>query len=172
MADWWTKLLQTLGNDWTALRDFDVLARIVVRLVLAAFLGGLLGFEREEKHKSAGMRTHMLVALGSALFVVLAQEYGMTRSDLSRVLQGILTGVGFIGAGAILKMAEQVRVRGLTTAATIWVAAAVGTAAGVGKNAVATVATVLALMILAALPTIERRMGIGDHTPPSSGTPQ
>ena len=157
VSDQWTKLLEALGEDWATLPDIAQVVRLVLRLLLAAFLGGLLGFEREEKGKAAGLRTHMLVALGAALFVLAGQEYEMTLADLSRLLQGILTGVGFIGAGAILKMTEEAQVRGLTTAATIWVAAAVGSAAGLGKSALATLATVLALVILALLPFVERR---------------
>ncbi len=158
MSDQWTKLLESLAEDWAALPDIAQVVRLVLRLLLAAFLGGLLGFEREEKGKAAGLRTHMLVALGTALFVLAGEEYGMTTADLSRVIQGILTGVGFIGAGAILKMTQEAQVRGLTTAATIWVAAAVGSAAGLGKAALATLATVLALVILALLPFVERRL--------------
>jgi putative Mg2+ transporter-C (MgtC) family protein len=162
-----------LISFWNAVREYltDVpslaqLGRLVMRLMLAAILGGLLGFERQHKGKAAGVRTHMLVALGSALFVLVSQQYEMSNADLSRVVQGILTGIGFIGAGAILKMTEQGQVRGLTTAASIWLTAAVGTAAGLGKGFSAIIGTVLALVILAVLPMIESRFEVGEQKDP------
>jgi putative Mg2+ transporter-C (MgtC) family protein len=161
MGDWWTEVWEDLSADFSDLPSTAQIAQLSVRLLVAAVLGGLLGFEREEKSKPAGLRTHMLVALGTALFVVIAERYDMSRSDLSRVVQGILTGVGFIGAGAIVKMTEEGQVRGLTTAASIWLAAAVGVAAGLGKGASAVVGTALALLILAVLPAIERLLHRG-----------
>src|SRR5437588_10056356 len=166
MDDWWTQLWQGVREDFADLPSVAVIARLVVRLLIAALLGGLLGFEREEKAKPAGLRTHMLVALGAALFVIVAEQYGMSAGDLSRVIQGILTGIGFIGAGAILKMTDQGQVRVLTTAASIWMATAVGLAAGLGKEASAVLGTVLALVILAILPRIERRLGVREHQEP------
>src|SRR5262249_42515883 len=132
----------------------------------AAILGGLLGFEREEKGKSAGLRTHMLVTTGAALLVIVAEQYGMSATDLSRVVQGVVTGIGFIGAGAILKMTDEGRVRGLTPAASIWTATAVGLAAGLGKLTLAVLGTVLTLIVLAVLPAIERRLGVHERQDP------
>ena len=93
----------------------------------------------------------MLVALGSALFVLIPQQAAMALEDLSRVIQGIVTGVGFLGAGAILKQAEQQEVKGLTTAAGLWLTAAVGIAAGMGREASAVLGTFLAWFILSVL---------------------
>ena len=99
--------------------------RVILRLGIACILGGLIGFEREAEHKRAGLRTHMLVALGSALFTLIAAEL---KTDSSRIIQGIAAGIGFLGAGCIFKLTEQHEVKGLTTAAGVWVTAAVGAA--------------------------------------------
>src|SRR5262245_29376827 len=93
--------------------DGPQMVRVVTRVVVAAALGALLGLERECAHKPAGLRTHMLVALGAALFVLFPAEAGMAIADLSRVIQGVATGIGFIGAGTILKRAESEQVEGL-----------------------------------------------------------
>src|SRR6266851_6774472 len=111
------------------LNDSTHILRVLLRLGLAAVVGGILGFERELEHKRAGLRTHMLVALGSALFALIAAE---VNGEVSRVIQGVATGIGFIGAGTIFKLTEQGEVKGLTTAAGIWVTAAAGTALGAG----------------------------------------
>src|SRR5262249_47000659 len=100
------------------------------------------------EHKSAGMRTHMLVAMGAALFTAGPLLAGVGGEHVTRVIQGIAAGIGFVGGGTILKLTEQHEVRGLTTAANIWLAAAVGVAAGAGWLMPAVVGTVLALLIL------------------------
>jgi putative Mg2+ transporter-C (MgtC) family protein len=136
--------------------DLDAVraARIGTRLLLAAVLGGAIGFERQRKRKPAGLRTHMLVALGAALFVV-SQHPTESPDAASRVIQGVAAGVGFLGAGAILKDSRE-WVHGLTTAADIWLTAAIGVAAGMGRGSTALLTTVLALVILAILPRFER----------------
>src|SRR5690348_3977294 len=106
------------------LGDASHVARVFARLVVAVVLGGLVGYEREWENKSAGLRTHMLVALGAALFILVPIEAGMKTDALARVVQGLTTGIGFLGAGTILQMPAQRRVKGLTTAASIWVTAA------------------------------------------------
>jgi putative Mg2+ transporter-C (MgtC) family protein len=116
------------------LPDATEFARAVVRLLIAALLGAVVGFERERAGKAAGLRTHMLVALGAALLMLAAAESGMTSSDLSRIIQGVITGIGFLGAGSILKSEEHREIRGLTTAAGIWLTAGVGVAAGLDVN--------------------------------------
>ncbi len=126
----------------------------MVRLLLAALLGGLVGFQRERRGKAAGLRTHMLVALGAAFFVLIPAQAGMPLADLSRVLQGIITGVGFLGAGTILKRQASEEIEGLTTAAGLWLTAAVGSAAGMGRETSAVLGTVLALIVLSLLPRI------------------
>src|SRR5262245_44110341 len=115
------------------LPDARQFARIIIRLLVAMLLGAIVGVQREQTGKPAGLRTHMLVALGAALFVVSSAESGMTSADLSRVIQGLATGIGFIGGGAILKLSEERDIRGLTSAAGIWMTAAIGVAAGLGR---------------------------------------
>ena len=100
----------------------------------------------------------MLVAMGAALSLVVADRLGMPPADQSRVIQGIVTGIGFLGGGAILKMTEQRRIRGLTTAAGIWMTAAIGIAAGTGKLTTAAVATVLTFIVLKLLHLVEERV--------------
>jgi putative Mg2+ transporter-C (MgtC) family protein len=139
----------------SGLPDSDALARIVVRLVLAALLGAVVGIQRELVGKPAGLRTHMLVALGAALFVLACLESGMAPNDLSRVIQGLATGIGFLGGGAILKVSEHREISGLTTAAGIWLTAAVGVTVGLGQWGLAAVGALLTWMILAVLFRLE-----------------
>jgi putative Mg2+ transporter-C (MgtC) family protein len=134
------------------------MARPVIRLLAAAVLGGLLGAERESMGKAAGLRTHMLVALGAALFVIVPAELGLGDGDLGRIVQGVATGVGFLGAGTILKRSDQGEITGLTTAATIWLTAAIGLAAGVGHLWLAVVCAVTAWVILSVLTAVQTRI--------------
>jgi putative Mg2+ transporter-C (MgtC) family protein len=150
---------KALADEFTDLPDAAAVTRLVVRLVLAAVLGGVLGYEREQKGKRAGVRTHMLITIGAALFALVPQQAGMSEEAVSRVLQGLVAGIGFLGAGPILKLEERMEVKGLTTAASIWVAAAVGVAVGLGRGATAALATGLALAILAAVPQWDREEG-------------
>jgi putative Mg2+ transporter-C (MgtC) family protein len=128
---------------------------LVGRLILAALLGAAVGVEREVQKKAAGVRTNALIALGSALFTVLSQEM-VTGSlgDPSRIAAAIVTGIGFVGAGAILRTGGSVH--GLTTAATIWVNAGIGLAAGAGKIPLAVAATGVTLLVLVVLNAVER----------------
>ena len=129
---------------------------VTIHVVVAAVLGGLLGFEREKQGKPAGLRTHMLVALGAALFVIAPLESGASSADLTRVVQGIATGIGFVGAGTILKPdAQEEDVKGITTAAGIWLTAAVGVAVGMGRVWTAILGTALALAILSVVARLE-----------------
>jgi putative Mg2+ transporter-C (MgtC) family protein len=129
--------------------------RVIVRLMAAALLGAVIGIQRESVGKAAGLRTHMLVACGGALFIAACYESGMSSEGMSRVIQGLATGIGFIGAGAILKLADQREVTGLTTAASIWMTAAVGVAAGLGRWGSAVVSVVMTWFILAVLGRVE-----------------
>lgn len=140
------------------LQDIQHVTRVLCRLLLALVLGGIVGLEREHDHKSAGIRTHMLVALGAALFSLMALECGMQRADLSRVVQGVAAGIGFIGAGTILKHGAEGEIRGLTTAASIWLTAAVGLAVGAGSIWPATIAVFLAWFVLYVILKVELRM--------------
>lgn len=137
----------------------EQLIRVAVRLSVAALLGGLIGLDRELMRKPAGLRTHMLVAVGAALFVVASINESMAIADLSRVIQGVAAGIGFLGAGAILKLSDERQIMGLTTAASIWMTAAIGITAGVGQGGLAVLATLLTWLILAALTAVERRIG-------------
>ena len=163
----WQAMWEAIASDFVDL-DAARSARIGVRLLMAAVFGGLIGFERQWRGKPAGLRTHMLVALGAALFVV--SQYDGTPDSGSRVIQGVAAGVGFLGAGAIIKD-QQHSVKGLTTAADIWLTAAIGVAAGLGRGATALLATALALVILAVLPRIEGWAGIATHPDNESPPP-
>ena len=120
--------------EWLGLPDAAYLIRVTTRLGAAAALGGFIGAERERLGKAAGLRTHMTVALGAATFVLVVMESGAQPGELSRVIQGIAAGIGFIGAGTILKKSDSEDIQGLTTAATIWLTAGVGAAAGAGQG--------------------------------------
>jgi putative Mg2+ transporter-C (MgtC) family protein len=129
--------------------------RVFIRLLAATLLGAVVGYERERTGKSAGLRTHMLVAVSAAMFVLAPLEAGMSASDVSRIIQGIATGIGFIGAGAILKVTGDREIQGLTTAAGIWMTAAVGLAAGLGRLGLAAIGVALAWIILYIVARIE-----------------
>jgi len=147
---WWEVVWSTVCEDFSDLPDVASVTKITVRLILAALLGGILGFEREQKGKAAGLRTHMLVAMGAALFILIPEQAGSSHADLSRVLQGIVAGIGFLGAGAIIKGHVEEDIKGLTTAAGIWLTAAIGVAAGMGRETTAVLSTILAVIILGA----------------------
>ncbi|MFC1555988.1 MgtC/SapB family protein [candidate division KSB1 bacterium] len=136
--------------------DFE----LIIRLFSAVVVGGLIGFEREIRHKSAGFRTNILICLGSALFTLISikvtSDYTTTVADPGRIAAQIVTGIGFLGAGAI--MHSRGSVTGLTTAATIWVTAALGMAIGMGYYHVALITAVVAITVLQALVPIELRM--------------
>jgi putative Mg2+ transporter-C (MgtC) family protein len=140
------------------LPDKRQLIRLVIRLVAAALLGGVVGIQRERSGKPAGVKTHMLVALGAALFVLAPMEFGMSASDLSRIIQGLATGIGFIGGGAILKLRDSREIKGLTSAAVIWMTAALGVAAGLGRLGLALVGAILTWIVLSVVGTIEDRI--------------
>ena len=140
------------------LDTFDVF----LRLLLAVLAGAVLGWERESQHKPAGLRTHMLVTLGSAAFIVASLQFQSrlneknpaAAADLLKVVEGIVGGVGFLGAGSIIQSGGDVK--GLTTAATIWLSAAIGVACGLGYYLVAALCVGLALGILLMLGLLER----------------
>ncbi|KQM79783.1 MgtC/SapB family protein [Xylophilus sp. Leaf220] len=147
-AGWWETVGRVVEQEFADIGDPERITRLVLRLGMAALLGGLLGLERERSGKSAGIRTHMLVSMGAALFVLVTQQAGVLETDVSRVVQGIVAGVGFLGAGAILKSRGGDQVKGLTTAAGIWLTAAIGLSAGLGQEVTAVLSTVLAILVL------------------------
>lgn len=156
MNGWWHEVWATLQAEFADITDAAQLTRVTVRLLMAAVLGGILGFEREHKGKAAGVRTHMLVAMGAALFVMVPQLSGSQADAMSRVVQGVIAGIGFLGAGTILKNQEgdEGHVKGLTTAAGLWMTAAIGVAAGLGREATAVLSTLLALGVFSVMPRI------------------
>jgi putative Mg2+ transporter-C (MgtC) family protein len=151
-GDAWSELTGALPSG---VQFIDISLRLFVALVV----GGLVGLQRELTHKPAGLRTHMLLSLGTALILVTAEQAGMSKSDLSRVVQGLVTGVGFLGGGAILKLAAEHEIHGLTTAAGLWVTAAAGAAAGLGRLGLAIVGVCLGLLVLAAFVKLEQKLG-------------
>jgi putative Mg2+ transporter-C (MgtC) family protein len=150
-------VLETLRTELADLGDTADITRVVLRLFVASALGACLGWERERAGAMAGLRTHMLVALGVAMMIVASQLGGVAQAELSRVLQGIFAGVGFVGAAAIIRPHDGERVHGVTTAASIWATASIAAAAGLGLEAPAIVATVFAVVILAWLRRVERK---------------
>ena len=137
---------RTLLDEFSDLSDIEQGTRITLRLILAALLGGLLGLEREQQGKEAGVRTHMLVSLGGAM-----------DDAMSRVIQGVVAGIGFLGAGTILKSDRHDEVRGLTTAAGIWLTAAIGVTIGLGHESTALLAAGMAFVILHVVPLLLKR---------------
>ena len=144
---------------------------IFLRLLLAAGLGAAIGLEREYRKKPAGLRTNILIAVGSALFTITSIQLAEIGGTPDRIAAQIVTGMGFLGGGAILRSGTSVT--GMTTAATIWVNAAIGMAAGSGAYALAAMATAITLVVLGVLPPIEaffeRHSGstdLNNHTPP------
>jgi putative Mg2+ transporter-C (MgtC) family protein len=133
------------------LPDLRQLVHVLIRLIAATLLGAVVGIERERARKPAGLRTHMLVAVGTAVFVLACSSIGMSFDALSRVIQGIVTGIGFIGAGSILKLNEERDIQGLTTAAGVWMTAAIGVAVGLGSLGVALLSTIFTVIILSLL---------------------
>lgn len=146
----WQEL--TLGMD-----SLGQAQRMLFRLVVAVVLGGLVGMQREHAGKPAGVRTHMLVSLATALVVLACAGMGMQFDAQSRVIQGIVTGIGFIGAGSILKLSEERDIQGLTTAAGLWLTAAIGIACAVGTIGIALIAAVVTVGVLALAGIIEGR---------------
>ena len=150
----WDTILTTLASEFADVSDIETGTRITLRLLLAALLAGMLGYERESQGKAAGVRTHMLVALGAALFVVIPEQAGVAEDAMSRVTQGVIAGVGFLCAGTILKGEGNLQVKGLTTAAGLWLTAAIGVAVGVGYETTAALSTLMVLFVLNVMPMI------------------
>ncbi len=142
--------------DWP---DMAELLNTLFRIGLAAAVGALPGLQRERLGMPAGLRTHMLVSMGAALFVMAAIEAGASIDATTRVIQGLATGIGFLGAGAILKSKEGSEIRGLTTAASVWLTAGLGTAVGAGRIWLPIAGGIGAFLVLAFLRPLERAMG-------------
>ncbi len=154
----WTVVMETVRQEFSDVPDAEQLTRLLLRLGLAMLLGAAIGYERESRDSSAGLRTHMLVALGTALFILVPLQTGMGPEAMSRVIQGLLAGIGFLGAGAVIKQSDSGKVRGLTTAAGIWTTAAIGMTVGLGRETTAVISTILVIIILSVLLRLERRV--------------
>jgi len=148
-------LMQELAGG---IPDVEHLLRAVIRIAVSSILGAVIGIQREHTGKPAGLRTHMLVSMGATLFVLVPVEMGVSIGEVGRVIQGVATGIGFIGGGAILKLSAEREVRGLTTAAGIWMTAAAGVAVGLGYIAVAALGIGAAWLILSVVGRAERRV--------------
>jgi len=129
---------------------------IVIRLAVSIFIGGLIGLERELEHKPAGLRTLILVCLGSTIFMLIGFELGLPGIEMGRIIAGVVTGIGFLGAGAIIRARGEVH--GLTTAATIWLASGLGLAIGAGYYFLAIISSVFVLVVLRILGIVEKAL--------------
>ena len=158
----WQTVWSTVALEFTDVSDIETITQISLRLVVAAILGGIIGYERELKSRDAGLRTHILVCMGTAIFVIGPTQAGMPIEDMSRVLQGIIQGMGFLGAGAIVVGTIKQRTQGLTTAAGVWATAGIGVAVGLGLEATAVLATLFVVTTLGVLPLLrnpDRELG-------------
>ncbi len=138
--------------------DFAMLARVIIKISVACLCGSIIGLNREHAGENAGWRTHILVTIAAAGFVMSMKESGAAVADLSHVVQGVATGVGFLGAGVILRLTDSIRVKGLTTAASIWLTAAVGCAVGAGRIWLPLVATIFGWLTLSLLRHFEHHV--------------
>src|ERR1700752_177854 len=142
----------------TGFPDRTRLGITLIRGIAAVVLGAIVGIERERAGKPAGLRTHMIVSLGTTVVVLACTQVNMGLDGLSRVIQGIVTGIGFVGAGSILKLSEQREIRGLTTAAGLWMTAAIGVAVGLGALGLAVIGTIVTLLVLALEHVVDSRL--------------
>jgi putative Mg2+ transporter-C (MgtC) family protein len=151
--------MEILWEELTVgLPDSRQLIHVVIRLLASVILGAIIGYQRERVGKPAGLRTHILVTLGTTIFVLACTGYGMSSDGVSRVIQGIITGIGFVGAGSIIKSDKEGSVQGLTSSAGIWVAAGIGIAVGLGGLGLALMSTFLAFIILTFVNSLEYRI--------------
>jgi putative Mg2+ transporter-C (MgtC) family protein len=161
--------METLWNELSAgFADPQHLIVILIRLIASALLGAAIGFERERAGKKAGLRTHMLVSTGTTVFVLAGLNSGMPHDAISRVIQGIITGIGFVGAGSILKSEGDRKIEGVTTSAAIWMAAAIGVSVGLGGLGLAILATALSLVVLRITYWFENRVTKTKRSPNAS----
>lgn len=155
-----------LGDFGIGAPDWVAATRVGIRLLVAVALGGVIGWERERRGRAAGFRTHMLIALGVALFTAVTEGLAVDSSEMADLVRGIAPGIGFLGAGAILKMSDRREIRGLTTAAGIWSTAAIAFAVGAGWITVSVFAAALAWFILHVVARIDAAIG---SRPPTDG---
>lgn len=137
--------------------NWPIVGEMTVRLLAAALLGGIIGWEREKMSRAAGLRTHVLVAIACAMFVLGAQLSGTTTDGIARVIQGIAGGIGFLGAGTIIKLTDRAEVQGLTTAAGIFATAAIGVAAASTPLWLPVLGTTITLIVLRPMALLEQK---------------
>ncbi|MEQ1643468.1 MAG: MgtC/SapB family protein [Pyrinomonadaceae bacterium] len=137
--------------------------QVVVRLTASVLIAGIVGFQRETSGKAAGLRTHILVSIGSTVFVLGCIGAGMRDDAISRVIQGIVTGIGFIGAGTILK--RETDIKGLTTSAGLWTTCAIGVLIGLGELGIAIMAAIVTFLVLTLVGRLERKFIDSDDKP-------
>ena len=151
--------MNILWEELTAgLTNQDHLLRVLVRLFAAILLGGLIGLQRVSERKPSGLRTHILVCLGTTGVLLSCSAAALSLEGASRVIQGIVIGIGFIGAGSILKSSEEHLVHGLTVSVRLWTTAAVGIAIGLGQVGIALITVVLIILVLTVIAASERRI--------------
>ena len=156
----WETALATAASEFLDISDISTIVQVTIRLLLAILLGGILGYEREQQGKAAGLRTHILVCAGTAMLVLAAGPTDVLGDPMSRVIQGILAGVGFLCAGSIIKNDNKNDVHGLTTAASVWFTAAIGVVVGLGQPVLGFLSTLLAVLVLHCLPPLFERAKI------------
>lgn len=154
----WVTSMEVVGVELFVgfVPSWEKVVETAFRMIAAVLLGAIIGVQRELVGKAAGLRTHALVTLAAAVFTIIPLESGMSLEDVSRVIQGVATGIGFIGAGVILKRRDELEVVGLTTAASIWAATAVGVGIGLGHVIMAAIAVGLTLVVLTTLTWVDR----------------
>lgn len=150
--------METIWQDITRGMGGDETTRVIFRLLAAVVAGSIVGYEREWERKAAGLRTHILVTLGTCLMVLAGSGAGLSGDGISRIVQGIVTGIGFLGAGTILKLDQERAIRGLTTSAGIWVTSAIGVAIGLGLVGIAMIAALLTVIVLALVKPLEAEL--------------
>jgi putative Mg2+ transporter-C (MgtC) family protein len=144
-----TYTIQQFLQDW-------IPVQYLIPILVATVLGGIIGIEREIHHKPAGLRTNMLICMGAAVFTLIAQHIGINPDAESRIIQGVITGVGLLGAGVLIH--QQGNVHGLTTAATVWLVTAIGIACGARLYGIAIAAEIPAILILIGLQPYEQKL--------------
>lgn len=137
--------------------------QVIVRLAASVLIAGIVGYQREASGKAAGLRTHILVSIGSTVFVLGCIGAGMREDAISRVIQGIVTGIGFIGAGTILK--RETDIKGLTTSAGLWTTCAIGVLIGLGELGIAIMAAIITFLVLAVVGRLEQKFIDSDDKP-------
>jgi len=145
-------------DELVLIPDWGQALQVVIRLLIAALLGGIVGYERERKGKAAGIRTHMLVCLGTALIIIVARLDGIPQAEMSKVIEGVVAGIGFLGSGVILKLSQEREIWGITTAASIWTTAAIGLAVGLGQVWIAVISLIVVWVILFVLGYWEKQV--------------